>query len=96
MTAEYPIKFRILQLFSNGGPYWNSEVVTQLQSEYDMQGDYGRDSINFDIIEVAAGGMLKEIEVMIDAEGTYKRGALLHKYEITEFGIDRLKDCLIK
>lgn len=96
MTAEYPIKFRILQLFSNGGPLWNNDVVSQLQAEYEMMGDYGRDSINFDIIEVAAGGMLKEIEVMIDAEGIYKKGALLHKYQITDVGLDRLKDCLIR
>ncbi len=96
MAAEYPIKFRILQLFKDGEPHWNNEIVTQLQAEYDMAGDYGRDSINFDIIEVAAGGMIKEIEVMIDADGIYKKGALLHRYEVTPFGLDRLKDCLIK
>ena len=50
-----------------------------------MKSGYGRDSINFDIIELAAGGLLKEVDVTQD-DASYKAGALLHKYRITEFG----------
>ena len=80
-----PIKFRILELYSDGEEHWNSEVVKVIQSEYGMGSGYGRDLINFDIIELAAGGLLKELAVAQD-DGTYKAGALLHKYKITEFG----------
>lgn len=84
-THLRPIKFRILELYSDGEEHWNSEVVKIIQSEYGMNTGYGRDSINFDIIELAAGGLLKEVGVTQD-DASYKAGALLHKYRITEFG----------
>jgi hypothetical protein len=86
MAKNRPIKFRILEIYSDGKDHWNSDVVKQLQTEYGMKSNYGRDSINFDIIELAAGGMLKEIDVSQDIEGKYKHGALLHKYVITAYG----------
>ncbi len=97
MAGLGPIKFRILELYSDGQSHWNSDVVLQLQKEYHMSGDYGRDSINWNIIELAAGGMLKEIDVKMDEEGTYKANALLHKYTITDFGKVRASEsCFAK
>ncbi len=97
MAKNRPIKFRLLELFSDGESHWNSEVVKKVQAEYGMNSNYGRDSINFDIIELAAGGMLKEIDVKKDDDGTYKAGALLHKYVITDFGKIRAGDsCFFK
>ncbi|MDW5563872.1 MAG: hypothetical protein SA339_11645 [Methanomassiliicoccus sp.] len=86
-----PIKFRILEICSDGKTHWNSDIVKTIQSEYEAKSAYARDSINFDIIELAAGGMLKEVDVKQD-DGTYKKGALLHKYVITDFGILRAKE----
>jgi len=86
MARNRPIKFRILEIYSDDKEHWNGDVVKQLQSEYGMKSGYGRDSINFDIIELAAGGMLKEIDVKQDVDGTYKAGSLLHKYVITAYG----------
>lgn len=92
-----PIKFRILELYSDEQSHWNSEVVKKVQDEYAMKGSYGRDSINWNIIELAAGGMLKEIDVKVDDEGEYKTGALLHKYIITDFGKVRASEsCFAK
>ena len=88
-----PIKFRILEIYSDEEEHWNSEVVKIIQSEYGMTSGYGRDSINFDIIELAAGGLLKELAVAQD-DTSYKAGALLHKYRITEFG--KNQPCLVK
>ncbi|WP_321417933.1 hypothetical protein [uncultured Methanomethylovorans sp.] len=84
--ANRPIKFRILELFSDEQPHWNYEVVLKIQKEYNQMGDFQRDSINFDVIELASGGMLKDIEIKVDEEGIYKKGFLLHKYVITDFG----------
>jgi hypothetical protein len=92
MAKNRPIKFRILEIYSDNEGHWNGDVVKQIQSEYGMKSNYGRDSINFDIIELAAGGMLKETDVKQDDEGTYKSGALLHKYVITAFGKVRAGD----
>ncbi len=92
--ANRPIKFRILELCNSGK--WNYEIVEQIQKEYNMHGDFQRDSINFDIIELASGGMLEDIETKVDEEGIYKKGFLLHKYALTEFGKVRAADaCLM-
>jgi hypothetical protein len=94
MAGTRPIKFRILEL-CNGGK-WNYEIVGQIQKEYGLKGNFQRDSINFDIIELASGGMLKDVEVKVDEEGIYKKGFLLHKYELTDFGKVRAADaCLM-
>lgn len=85
-----PYKFRILEIFGEQGNMWNSDVVRQLQSEYDMPTDYDRDCLNFNLIEVAASGMIHEVEAKIDTDGEYKKDSLLTKYGITPFGKEEL------
>ena len=96
MTGNRPIKFRILELFLDGKEYWNYEIVSKIQQEYGMNSNYGRDSINFDIIELASGGMLKDLEQKVDEGGIYKKDFLLHKYVITDFGRTRGADACLK
>lgn len=91
-----PIKFRILELFLDGEEHWNYEIVSKIQQEYNMQSNYGRDSINFDIIELASGGMLKDVEQKVDEGGIYKKDFLLHKYVITDFGKVRGSDACVR
>jgi len=91
-----PIKFRILELFLDGKEYWNYEIVSKIQDEYNMNSAYGRDSINFDIIELASGGMLKDVEQKVDEAGIYKKDFLLHKYVITDFGKVRGSDACMR
>ncbi|MGB9928867.1 MAG: hypothetical protein ACPK85_10755 [Methanosarcina sp.] len=96
MSGNRPIKFRILELFLDGEEHWNYEIVSKIQEEYNMNNNYGRDSINFDIIELASGGMLKDLEQRIDEEGIYKKDFLLHKYVITDFGRVRGSDACVR
>lgn len=96
MSGNRPIKFRILEILLDGKERWNYEIVSQIQKEYNMQGNYNRDSINFDIIELASGGMLKDVEQKIDEEGIYKKDFLLHKYVITDFGRVRGSDACLR
>jgi hypothetical protein len=96
MGKNRPIKFRILELFLDGEEHWNYEIVSKIQEEYNMKSDYGRDSINFDIIELASGGMLKDVEQKVDEEGIYKKDFLLHKYVITDFGKVRGSDACVR
>jgi hypothetical protein len=96
MTGNRPIKFRILELFLDGNEYWNHEIVSKIQEEYGMNNTYGRDSINFDIIELASGGMLKDLEQKVDEGGIYKKDFLLHKYTITDFGRSRGSDACLR
>jgi len=95
MNGNRPIKFRILELFLDGKEYWNYEIVSKIQNEYGMNSNYGRDSINFDIIELASGGMLKDLEQKVDEGGIYKKDFLLHKYVITDFGKVRGSDACL-
>ena len=96
MSGNRPIKFRILELFLDGKEHWNYEVVSKIQEEYGMNNNYGRDSINFDIIELASGGMLKDLMQKVDEDGIYKKGFLLHRYVITDFGKIRGSDACVK
>ncbi|MCD4806134.1 MAG: hypothetical protein K8R13_00875 [Methanococcoides sp.] len=96
MAGLRPIKFRLLELFSDEKEHWNNEIVEQMQKEYGMNSNFGRDSINFDIIELASGGMLRSVQSKVDEDGVYKKGFLLHKYIITDFGKTRASDaCLM-
>jgi hypothetical protein len=96
MSGNRPIKFRILELLLDGKEHWNYEIVSKIQKEYSMDSAYGRDSINFDIIELASGGMLKDIEQKVDEDGIYKKGFLLHRYVITDFGKTRGSDACLR
>lgn len=96
MSGNRPIKFRILELLLDGKEYWNYEIVSQIQEEYGMNNTYGRDSINFDIIELASGGMLKDLEQKVDEKGIYKKDFLLHKYVITDFDRTRGSDACLR
>ncbi|MDD4331926.1 MAG: hypothetical protein PHD26_07705 [Methanosarcinaceae archaeon] len=96
MAKNRPIKFRILELFLDEKEHWNYEIVSKIQEEYALKGNYNRDSINFDIIELASGGMLKDVEQRVDEEGIYKKGFLLHKYVITDFGKVRGSDACLR
>lgn len=96
VSKNRPIKFRILELFLDGNEHWNYEIVSKIQEEYDMRSNFQRDSINFDIIELASGGMLKDVEQKVDENGIYKKGFLLHKYMITDFGRVRGSDACFR
>lgn len=92
MAGLRPLKFRLLELFSDGNQHWDYEIVGKIQDEYRMNSDFERDSINFDIIEMASGAMLETTESKVDDKGIYKKGYLMHKYVITDFGKTRASD----
>ena len=87
--SERPLKIRLLGLFSDDLPRWNYEIVEIIFKEYGMSGNYERDLINFDLIELASGGLLSDIEQKVDTEGIYKKNFLLHKYVITGVGKEK-------
>ncbi len=95
MAYDKPIKFRILELFLDGKNYWNYEIVSRILMDYSLKGDYWRDSINFDLIELSSGGLLKIDDSRLDEEGIYKKNFVLYKYSITDFGRTRASEsCL--
>ena len=92
MMEGRPYKFRILEILDTEEATWNSDLVKRLQEEYKMPSDYYRDCLNFDLIEVAASGMICEEDAKIDEEGSFKKDSLLIKYHITPIGVDFLNE----
>jgi len=84
-----PLKIRILEIFNDGQPHWNYEIIRTVFKEYGMSGNYNSSLINFDLVELASGGMLTDVEQMMDTGGVYRRGFLLHKYVITGLGKEK-------
>ncbi|MDR3075137.1 MAG: hypothetical protein LBU30_03745 [Candidatus Methanoplasma sp.] len=94
MMEGRPYKFRILEILDAGEAMWSCDVVRKLQEEYKMHSNYQRDCLNFDLIEVAASGMISETETKIDEDGSFKMNSLLVRYKITPIGknlLDELK-----
>lgn len=90
--SDLPRKVRLLEIMQDGKERWNYEIVQQAQEDYGMNSDSGRDTLNFEIIELAAIAFLKEVDIKVDEEGIYKKDFLLHKYVITDDGKARLSD----
>jgi hypothetical protein len=91
MMEGCPFKFRILELLEAESA-WNSDLVRKLQAEYNMPSDYHRDCLNFDLIEIAASGMISEVEAKVDIDGEFKQDCLLTLYRITPIGVDLLNE----
>lgn len=89
--SQKPIKMRLLEYMSDGIERWSNEIIEVACREYGISMDnaVSRDYVNFDLIELAANGFLKDVDEKIDTEGTYKKDALLHKYVITGTGKSR-------
>ncbi|MDY0224811.1 MAG: hypothetical protein RBR05_05410 [Candidatus Methanomethylophilaceae archaeon] len=89
-----PLKFRIIEILSDGIEMWNYEIVKQLMKEYNLKSNFARDNANFDLIEVSASGFITATESEIDTEGKLRVGALLNKYKITDLGKAQYEDLL--
>ncbi|ODV49902.1 MULTISPECIES: hypothetical protein [Methanohalophilus] len=90
--SNLPRKIRMMEIMQDGKEYWNYEVIEQTMKDYGFQGEFSRDTLNMDLIELAAVSFIKEVDLKVDDEGVYKKGFLLHKYVITEDGKARLSE----
>ena len=60
MIRDAPVKFRIMEVFEEGGPQWNYEVVPKIMEEYGMHSHHEQQMVNYDIIEMVSAGFLEE------------------------------------
>lgn len=96
MMENTPLKFRLLEFIEANPNLWNDEIVPKMQDEYTMNGDHGRNMINYDLIELVSAGLIREGMNKIDEDGHYKQGALLTQYNITNLGRSYLDDLRTK
>jgi len=82
-----PVKFRVLEILSDGAEMWNYEIVDKLSKEYRMTSQYERNSLNFDLVEICTSGFIEGIDESVDTDGSkLGSGRLLMKYRISEIG----------
>ncbi len=97
MMEGQPLKFRILEILDeHEAGMWTDEIVPIVQKEYNMGNAYGRDMINFDLIEMVSAGLLREGESKLDEDGHYKKDRLITHYEISGLGKTYLDDLRVK
>ncbi|MDO5861634.1 MAG: hypothetical protein Q4Q58_02400 [Thermoplasmata archaeon] len=96
MMEHTPIKFRILEYIEEHPGSWTDQIVPELQEEYGMNDEHGRDMINYDVIELVSAGLIHEGDSRIDEDGHYKQGTLLTCYSPTHLGSEYLADLRTK
>ncbi len=90
-----PVKFRFLELYSEAenGEAWNYEIIDVMKNEYDdFKDDYGRNVLNYALIEMAASGFIRALDMKEDVEGIFRKGSILTLYRITNIGLEQLDD----
>lgn len=81
-----PIKFRLLEYMHENGTKWNYEIIPDIMADYNLTGDYYRDCINYDLIELAASGFLKAEQSIVDTEGIFRKNRAIFEYSLTDLG----------
>jgi V8-like Glu-specific endopeptidase len=96
MMEGRPVKFRLLEIFAEKGHLWNYEITDIMANEYkDRKSKYGQQATNWDLIELAASGFIKETDASIDENK--RNGNLLIEYGLTSIGrgeLERLKNTI--
>lgn len=86
------LKGQALLLVEQGGPIWDFEVADALSEG--MAGGrrraHCRDVVRTSLIEARAVGLLVSVEEAVDDGERFKKGKLLSRYQITEYGYNRL------
>lgn len=91
--AKIHIKGRLLQLLEQGGPQWDYELAAKIQSEYsEASGQYWYDTIRLNLADLFSSGLVTEVEQAIDPGKSYGVEKILFKFDLTDFGRERMRD----
>lgn len=84
-----PLRMSIAHIFSDLKPRTSQDVFSELEPEYGGEGQFTHSAIENHLMSLKAVGILKENSAHLTAQET-----LIQSYEITSFGIDKLKSSL--
>lgn len=93
-TVQFPLKLRALITIGQRECIWDFEIARILSEEINSERKRisNRFLIRSLLIEAQAAGLITIIEQAVD-EGHFQKGKLLCKYQLTEFGYERLEKC---
>lgn len=87
------MKGRAIQIVDSQGPCWDYEVAEQVIKDYNIQDDRrNRGIVRLWLVEYAASGLIKPTEDAVDDGTHFGKDKLMRKYEVTEFGRQRMKE----
>lgn len=87
MAETLPMKFRILHYASKAGDAISvHDLIKDLKDEYGTDGQFNKKMLSHHLDSLRAVGMIEVTEADFDSSGD-----LLIKYQITDYGADRLK-----
>ena len=69
---------------------WDDELIEKTLNEYEEFGDFREKTLRIALDELSAAGLIKRIESKLETiDGKEK---LLFKYQVSDFGISRMRD----
>ncbi|MGI6065561.1 MAG: DNA-binding protein [Bacillota bacterium] len=86
MADLLPLKFRILHYASKAKDVSANMLLQDLKDEYGSDGQFNKKMLTHHLDSLRAVGMIEVTEADFDANGE-----LVIKYQITDYGKDRLK-----
>lgn len=90
--AKLHMKGRLLQILQTGGAKWDYELEEQLMSEYGLLGEYWQGTIRVTLADLSSGGLVQTLDEAIDSSRSHGKEKVLFKYDLTEFGRQRMSD----
>jgi len=84
---KLPLRFRILHLLAvEKKPLTPDEIIEKLKAEYQGERQFTKKAVIGHLESMKAVALIEAVEVYLD-----KNGDLVEKFQISDFGKDRLK-----
>lgn len=91
--SKVHMKGRTIQILEERGPSWDYDIAKQVIDEYELQDDRrNRSNIRIWLIEYAANGLIEAVEDAVDDGSNFREDKLMSRYQVTNFGRQRMKD----
>lgn len=89
--TQVHIKGRVLQLLQER-PLWDYEIAERIAHEYtEAQGDYWHNTIRLNLADLQSGGLVCYDSAELDLEKTHGVEKPVYRYELTQFGLERMR-----
>jgi len=88
--SDLHMKGFVLRLFADRGALWDDEVAEAVSAEYGVSGAYWLGTVRLTLTDLYAGGLIAELDATVDPSRTQGEERVLFRYELTDFGRERM------